>query len=97
MMKKHLLSFVTDEDGDQLFMHADLAGVEFFMEELNRIKEKLKANECPHSHLFTEDWGGEELSNSKLSGQEGEVNQIHHVKIYGWNEVWCKKHKLERV
>ncbi len=96
-MEKHLLSFVTDENGGQVVIHVDLAGVEFFIEELNRIKEKLEENDCPHTHLFTEERGGSELSNSKIVDQKDERNQVHHVKIYGWNEEWRRKNRLKRV
>lgn len=93
-MKKHLLSFVTDEDGNQVSIHVDLAGLEFLLNELGNIKKQLEANDCPHSHLFTEEWGGDELSNTKLANQDNEKNQVHQVKIYGWNEEWKLKHKL---
>ena len=33
----------------------------------------------------------------KLEKQEDEVNQVHHVKIYGWNEEWKIKHKLTKL
>ncbi len=96
-MDKQLLSFVTDEDGHQLFIHIDLAGVKFLIRELNRIKEKLEENDCPHTHLLTKEWGGSELSASKLADQDDEKNQVQHVKIYGWNEQWRQKHGLEQV
>lgn len=96
-MKKHLLSFVTDENGEHVSIHADLAGVEFLISELEYIKEKLEANECPHSHLFTEEWGSDELSSTKLATQSTEKNQVHHVKIYGWNDEWKVKHKLAEL
>ena len=96
-MNKHLLSFVTDDDEHQVFIHVDLAGVEFLLNKLCNIKKQLEENDCPHSHLFTEEWGGEELSSTKLASQEDEQNQVHQVKIYGWNDEWKVKHKLAKL
>ena len=93
-MKEHLLSLVTDEDGDQVFLHLDLAGVTQLLSELNYIKRELEKNECPHSHLFSEDWGSTELTATKLKDQKDEKNCVHHLKIYGWNDEWKKKHDL---
>lgn len=93
-MKEHLLSIVTDEDGTQVFMHLDLAGVNYLLTELIQLKEELENNRCPHTHLFTREWGGEELTVTKLSKQDDEKNQVHHLKMYGWNNEWKVKHKL---
>ncbi len=93
-MKDHLLSLVTDEEGAQVTIHLDLAGVNYLLAELNNIKENLEKNDCPHTHLLSSDWGGSELTTSKLSSQKEEVNSIHHLKVYGWNEEWKKKHNL---
>lgn len=67
------------------------------IEELDGIRTKLKRNDCARTHLFAEKWGGSELSDSKLTNQEDEKTQVHHVKIYGWNEEWRRKHRLTRV
>jgi hypothetical protein len=91
----HLLSFVTDVSGGFLSIHADLRGVELLMQELERLRTQLLVNDCPHAHLFTADCGGEELSTTKLKGQPYEDNIVHHVKIYGWNEEWARRHGLK--
>lgn len=93
-MKEKLLSLVTDEDGSQVFLHLDLAGVNYLLSELSYVKNKLEENNCPHAHLFSSEWGGDELTASKISGQKDEINCVHHLKIYGWNKEWKKKHKL---
>ena len=94
MKEQHLLSVVTDEDGSQVFIHLDLAGVNYLLKELSHLKAQLEDNDCPHFHLFTEEWGGGELTSSKLPDQKDEKHQVHHLKIYGWNEEWKVKHKL---
>jgi hypothetical protein len=93
-MQEHLLSFVTDQDGNQVFIHADKAGLEYLIQELTRLKKGIEDNDCPHSHFFSAEWGGDSLSLSKLEDLPDEVNQVHHVKIYGWTEEWREKHKL---
>ncbi len=89
-----LLSFVTDENGDQVFIHADKQGLDLLIKELTWLREKLEGNVCEHTHLMSPDWGGDELTTSKLKDQKDEVNAVHGVKIYGWNEEWKKKHRL---
>ena len=93
-MTDHLISLVTDQDGNQVFLHVDLAGVDMLLSELNYIKAELEKNDCPHSHLYSEDWGGSGLTATKLKDHKDEVNCVHHLKIYGWNSAWKKKHEL---
>lgn len=93
-MKEHLLSLVTSENGDQVFLHVDLAGVTKLISELNYIRKELEEKDCPHSHLFSEDWGGWELTATKLKDQKDEINLVHHLKIYGWSEEWKNKYDL---
>ena len=93
----HLLSFATDESGGMVSIHADLAGVNLLLSELGRIRDRLVEDECPHTHLFTESAGGlDELAETKLANQPSEVNNVVHVKIYGWNEEWALKHGLKK-
>lgn len=88
------LNHFTDKDGNQVFIHLDKNGLDSFISDLKRLKLKLEQNECDHIHLMSEDWGGYDLSATKLSNQEGEDNIVHHVKIYAWNDEWKKKHGL---
>jgi len=94
MKESRLFSVVSSEEGDQVFIHLDLDGVDYLINELNQIKIMLNENNCPHTNLFTKEWGGSELSSSKLLAQKDEVNQVNHLKIYGWNDEWKRKHKL---
>lgn len=95
-MDNHLLSFVTDESGKFLSVHADLCGVELLIENLQSIRSQLLENDCPHTHLMSPVCAGYELSTTKLQDQPGEVNVVCHVKIYGWNEEWARRHGLKR-
>lgn len=90
----HLLSFVTDASGSYVAIHADLAGVTMLIDELERIREELELNDCPHAHLFSSVCGGDELTTSKLASQQREANSVHEVKIYGWNKEWSQRHGL---
>ena len=92
---RHLLSFVTDETGQYLTVHADLEGVKRLIEELEHVRDQLELDDCPHTHLFSEVAGGNELTNTKIADQEHEVNLVYHVKIYGWNEEWAIRHGLK--
>jgi len=94
IQNKFLLSFVTNKSGDQVFIHADKNGIDLLIKELTFLKEKLENNECDHSHLISPEWGGNELTTSKLLDQVDEDTTVHEVKIYGWNDEWKRKHKL---
>jgi len=80
-MDEYLLTFELDGESEQIFVHGDPAGLEYFAKSLLRIAEKAKEGEFPHDHFFTEEWGGSELS-SEPQGKEGKL--INHVKVYGW-------------
>ncbi len=86
----HVLSFATDEEGGQLFIHADAKGLDYLIRSLTNIREKLDSDFCEHDHLMTDTAAGEELSERTLEG----VNLIHHVKICGWTSEWVQKHGL---
>lgn len=89
-----LLSFVTDATGGYLAIHADLAGITMLIDELESLREQLESQDCPHTHLFsfTPNF---ELTTTKLVDQNDEVNVVHHVRIYGWNEEWARRHGLK--
>ena len=87
----HILSFATDADGDQVFIHADDAGLDHLIRSLTHIRRKLDEDFCDHDHLMTDAWGGGELSERILD--EG-ARLVHHVKIYGWTPEWVQKHHL---
>ncbi len=88
--RNYLLSFVTDESGQMVSVHLDLNGANYLIETLEYIRDSLVANDCPHGHLFAND----ELTSTMLTNQQHESKNVVHVKIYGWNDEWAKKHKL---
>jgi hypothetical protein len=91
----HLLSFVTDGAGESLVVHADLAGITMLIDELELLRAQLEENDCPHTHLFSLVSQGAALTATKLTDQKGEVNIVKHVKVYGWNEEWARRHGLK--
>jgi hypothetical protein len=94
--EKRLLEFVVSEECDQIFLHVDNEGLEILIRSLERLKQHLDKDELWHEHLFSEDWGGWELS---LSDQvdKGKGMPIHHVKIYGWTDEWADKNRFDRT
>lgn len=93
-MESKLLSFVTSKSGERISLHVDKAGLSLLISELTWLQKKLDAGECDHTHLRSEAQAGDELTTSKLKDQEDEDNIVHHVKIYGWNDEWKRKHGL---
>ena len=85
----HILSFTTDKEGNQVFIHADAAGLDYLIRSLSRIRKNIDADVCDHDHLMTDAWGGRELTERGLD--EG-ARTVHHVKIYGWTPEWIQKH-----
>jgi len=93
-VEKRLLALVYEEN--QVFMHLDLEGVDLLLRELEKIKQKLLQDDCPHTHLYTSEWAGWELSNPNMKLESEKAQPIHHVKIYGWNEEWAETHGFDR-
>jgi len=91
----YLLSFVTDETGQYVAVHADLHGIENLIQELQSLRQRLLENDCPHAHLFASDSGGGQLTQTKLQDQANEKTPVWHVKIYGWNDERARRHGLK--
>ncbi len=79
-MDDYLLTFELSEEKDELHICTDEGGLDFLIQKLTRLREKMKTEESEHIHLMTEEWGGSELSSES---QIGEI--INHVKIISWN------------
>ena len=88
----YTLSFATDANGDQVFIHADAGGLDHLIRSLTQIRSKLDENVCDHDHLMTDAWGGHELSERTL---DGDARLVQHVTIYGWTPEWIEKHHLK--
>ncbi|MBF0137126.1 MAG: immunity protein 32 [Magnetococcales bacterium] len=80
-MKDDLLVFELNKDGDQLFIHGDPTGLRRLAQLLECLAVKAENGDFPHDHLFSEEWGGSELS---VITQEDGNKHLNHVKIYGW-------------
>ena len=87
-----LLSFSTDADGSQVFIHADAAGLEHLITSLERLLRKLGEGVSGHDHMMTDAWGGDELSQRHLGADERPVD---HIKIYAWTEEQAQQHHLK--
>jgi hypothetical protein len=53
----HILNFSTDKEGDQIFIHADAAGLDHLIHSLTSIRRKLDESICNHDHLMTDAMG----------------------------------------
>ncbi len=91
-----MISFVTNPDSGEVFVHADREGLAELEQLFGALKNGVAAGDCPHTHLFAPAWGGDELAETMLD-QERSTNcrQVQHVKIYGWTDDWAKKHGLK--
>lgn len=94
--KNYLMSFVTDESGQMVSVHLDLNGANRLIEALEGIRDGLIEDDCPHAHLFANEQflQDDDLTSTMLSNQPQEQKTVGHVKIYGWNDEWAKKHQL---
>lgn len=72
------------KDGDELFVHADPKGLRRLSDMLQKLAAAVEAGDFPHEHLFTSEWGGNDLSSKP---QEQGHLCLHHVKIYGWPDI----------
>jgi hypothetical protein len=75
-LKKYLLSFEYDSDGEKLEIHANEKGLIYLKEQIEMLLEHKQG-----IHLMTPSWGGEELTEEK-QGKDNTL--IHHVKIFHW-------------
>ena len=80
-MPHHFLTFEFAKEGDQLFIHADAAGMRHLISVLARLAQNAEAGRKDHTHLMTEDWSGHELSSV---AQNVNDRLLHKVTIHGW-------------
>lgn len=79
-MENFLLTFELEEN-EAVFIHGDLKGLKSLAKNIQSIIDNLENGKQGHEHLFTEDFGGCELSNETQSETSKIIN---HVKIFGW-------------
>ena len=80
-MPNHFLTFELAKDGDELFIHADAAGLRYLASALTRLAQHAEAGRKEHTHLMTEDWSGHELSSA---AQSADNRLLHQVTIHAW-------------
>lgn len=80
-MTNDLLTFEIDKEKDQLFIHGDPLGLRRFAKLLEHLAEKAENNDFPHDHLFSQEWGGDDISSVP---QDENHKCLNHVKVYGW-------------
>ena len=91
-----MLSVVTEQDGDVVYVHADLEGLEMLERSISALRQRVAQGECEHDHFFTEAWGGSELTQTMLQQERTDgCKQVHHLKLYGWSDEWSEKHGLQ--
>jgi hypothetical protein len=79
-MPDHLLTVELTKDGDELFIHADAAGLRYLVSALTRLAQHAEAGRKEHTHLMTEDWSGHELCSV---AQDIDGSLLHQVTIHG--------------
>jgi hypothetical protein len=92
-----VLSAVAEPEGDVIYIHADAAGVAMLEKVVAHLKKGLGDGDCPHDHLMSLSWGGNELTESMLAQERAKgCKQVHHVKVYGWTDEWASRHELDK-
>ena len=79
MPGRHLLTFEMSEEGDELAIHGDPAGLRLLAERIAELAAKAEAHSNPSVlALSTSVWGGNELS---LEPQGSDTKLIYQVRI----------------
>ena len=79
MPERHLLTFEMSEEGDELTIHGDPAGLRLLAERVAELATKAETQSNPSVlALSTSVWGGNELS---LEPQGSDTKLIYQVRI----------------
>lgn len=78
MPGRHLLTFELSEEGDELTIHGDSAGLRLLAERVSGLAAKAEGGAESVDQLSTSVWGGNELS---LEPQGSNTRLIYYVKI----------------
>jgi hypothetical protein len=79
MPGRHLLTFELSEQGDELTIHGDPAGLRLLAERISDLAAKVEAQSNPGvAQLSTSVWGGNELS---LEPQGTDTRLVYQVRI----------------
>jgi hypothetical protein len=79
-----MLSCEYDNEDEKIAIHFDKTGAELL---IKRIECLLKVDRDEHVHLFSKEWGGNELDIIKDDALEKNSIFVNHVKIYFWKEA----------
>lgn len=90
---EHVLTLVV-KDNNELFLHADGAGLDVLIKSLQDLRRSIDEGKCDHDHMLTESWGEGSLTESM--GCEAEGHVIHHLKVFGWTDEWAEKHGFKK-
>jgi hypothetical protein len=81
MPGRHLLTFELSEEGDELSIHGDPAGLRLLAERVSELATRAETQSQPGiAQLSTSVWGGNELS---LEPQGTDTRLVYHVRIVG--------------
>jgi hypothetical protein len=80
-MPSHKLTFELSAAGDELFVHADVAGLRFLSQQLTQLASQAEKGRKEHVHLMTEEWAGNELTSAQ---QDAESTLLNKVNIHAW-------------
>ena len=78
MPGRHLLTFELSEEGDELSIHGDAAGLRLLAERLSELAGKAESGAKAADQLSTSVWGGNELS---LEPQGNNTRLVYQVRI----------------
>lgn len=78
MPGRHLLTFELSEEGDELSIHGDAAGLRLLAERLSGLAAKSDSGAEGVDQLSTSVWGGNELS---LEPQGSNTRLVYQVRI----------------
>jgi hypothetical protein len=72
---------IEKESEDVIHIHANKKGLQFLKSEIEYL---LSSDSNNHTHLFTESWGGSELTEELPHSNQ--TNIVHHIKLFKWND-----------
>jgi hypothetical protein len=89
---KHLIGALSDPAVGEVHIHLDKDGIDYLIESLTKLRDKLEKNECDHDHFFSPEWAGSELSTINIKRGE---KRVDHIKLYSWTPEWIEKNKIK--
>jgi hypothetical protein len=92
---QRLFSLCADAAGEVSHVHADIEGLRELRTRIDALIGALEAGRVEHDHLFTETWGGEELTATMLAEERAAgYTVIHELKLLAWTPEWAERHGI---